>query len=995
MKILKTIFKNIHSRIWFIVTSVMLILVLVITLILSLNVFIKNTFDSVFGPGKAIIDGDESQYQYFTSDYSSKAETLAKARELNEKISEEGCILLKNDGALPIKTPLSDSNITEKPTLNVYGKASANLVYGGSGSSSTSTNGAATIYESLDAAGYEVNQTLKSFYEDNKRSGNGRPSSPEMGTVLSGFPIGETPKSYFTADSSVLNSLSGKTAALVVVSRIGGEGYDLPRAMRMSVSGEYKDNKDAWGDSAVAVSGAKDRDDHYLQLDKNETEMLATACEYNDNVIIIINAAQPIELGFLDDPDHYAYNSKIKGALWIGNPGYNGINAVGRILNGSITPSGRTVDTFVRDFKLDPSWENFGNNNSYMGNRYLYNNVMSSAYNYYSVSYEEGIYVGYRYWETRFGNDEAEYKKKVVYPLGYDTSYTTFDWQLDNRSALEGKTISADTELEFKVKVENTGVYSGKDVVQIYVETPYTGKIQKASKVLVGFDKTAEIAPNGGEAEALISFNAYDFASYDMSKGCYVLEEGTYTFHISYNAHNQADGVHNSTVAPVTMTVSSGGIEYDKDPVTKTKIKNLFSDVADQLGSVYSRSNWDGTKPVKPSEAERNMPAEFFSSLNYTLNDEGKPWKVSEEKMPATGAGGDIMLYDLINKPFAHEDWDKLLDRISIKDMQNLIGTGNYNTAAISNIEKPRTTDPDGPGGFTNFLGDASVYDTCFYACECVLAASWSAELAYEMGRMVGNEGIWGDDAGKGANRPYSGWYAPAVNIHRSQFSGRNWEYYSEDSLLSGKMAANVCAGAKSKGVYTYVKHFALNDQESNRDANGLLTWADEQTMREIYLKPFEFAVKEGGTNAMMSSFNRIGTTWAGGSYALLTELLRGEWGFEGMVITDYKMGHKYMPVEQMIRAGGDIMLNQDDKPSAANDATQVSAMRRATKNILFVVVNSCGMNGIGDETTIKYSLANWQIFMIVTDCIIVTALAIWGVFAIISATKREKDSKN
>ena len=328
--------------------------------------------------------------------------------------------------------------------------------------------------------------------------------------------------------------------------------------------------------------------------------------------------------------------------------------------------------------------------------------------------------------------------------------------------------------------------------------------------------------------------------------------------------------------------------------------------------------------------------------------------------------------------------------------MINLIGTGNFNTARIDSIGKPRTIDPDGPAGFTNFMGDPSVHDTGFYASECVIGATWNKDLAYDMGVMIGIEGQIGYTNGDG--RPYSGWYAPAVNIHRSPFSGRNWEYYSEDPYLTGAMGLHVVQGANSKGVYTYVKHFVLNDQETNRDTGGLITWADEQTLREIYMKPFQMIVQQGGTHALMSSFNRIGTTWAGGSYALLTNVLRKEWGFQGMIVSDYNLGNAYMPPNQMIRAGGDINLSQAYLPTASANvkngmdaATQIAMMRRAAKNILYTVANSCAMNGLGTGVTYAYLAPLWMVWTVIANVLLIVSMALWGYFCVRKVQKGKK----
>ena len=382
-----------------------------------------------------------------------------------------------------------------------------------------------------------------------------------------------------------------------------------------------------------------------------------------------------------------------------------------------------------------------------------------------------------------------------------------------------------------------------------------------------------------------------------------------------------------------------------------------------------------------------------------TQTDIGKPWYSArsprQKRKQQTYKTTEVKLYRLIGKDYNDPLWDKLLNQLTYSEMAYLIGTGNFNTAAMKNIDKPKTIDPDGPAGFTNFMtvikSTAVVYDTCFYASECVIGATYNVELAERMGEAAGNESLAGNERGDG--RTYSGWYAPAVNIHRTPFGGRDWEYYSEDGLLAGKMAAGVVRGAKSKGVYTYIKHFALNEQETHRDTTGLITWANEQAMREIYLKPFELTVKEGGTNAMMSSFNRIGTVWAGGSYELLTQILRNEWGFKGMVITDYSTS-TYMYTDQMIRAGGDLVLMQDKQLSLSGTvmtSSHKTALRQATKNILYTVANSNAMNGMGEGIIYAYAMPYWKIMLICLDCAVVAALGVWGFFSIRKSLKKEK----
>ncbi|MDR1093534.1 MAG: glycoside hydrolase family 3 C-terminal domain-containing protein [Clostridiales bacterium] len=988
MRVFKVLFGTKRSKAWFIAAVAVSVLVLAVNLVLTQNTFIYNTVNSVFGGEiRKHVSGDPSQYTYYEADYKNKAETLAAANKLNERIVEEGIVLLKNEnGALPVKTPVSDGAVSVKPKISVFGKNSVNLVYGGSGSGDAGSAGAATIYQSLESAGYECNPALKRFYES-AASGAGRPATPAMGDILAGFATGETPYEAYTQE--VKNSCASyNDAALIVFSRIGGEGYDLPRTMKTS-----------FADNAAPVSGARSAGDHYLQLDKNETDLIAQAAAGFDKIIVVINSSTPMELGFLDDgapSPHYAYSDKIKAALWVGGTGKTGINAFGRVLNGSVNPSGKTVDTYARDFKADPSWANFGNNLESNGNRYFVDGKQRA---YYYVEYEEGIYVGYRYWETRgFTDGEEWYKDHVVYPMGYGLSYTNFGWEFLNAGDLSGAGLNADSTVTLRVRVTNTGDCAGKDVVQVYLTAPYTAPraeggvekpgIEKPHVVLVGFEKTPLLYPASEAGEGKpnaaiveISVPVYYFASYDYNdankngyKG-YEIEAGDYVLKVSRDAHTPE----------AEAALALGEMKIQTDAATGGEVVNRFDDVSGHIAKYMSRADFSGTFPQKPTEAERNVPQSFIDSFAYTADDANQKWTAettpAQAKNPLSYNDTKVKLYDLIGKPYDDALWDELLNQLTVKQMVDLIGTGNYNTMRIDNIAKPQTIDPDGPVGFTMFMNSPIVYDTCFYASGCVVGATYNKELACEMGEMIGNEGIIGNEKGDG--RQYSGWYAPAVNIHRSQFSGRNWEYYSEDGYLSGVMAANAVRGAKSKGVYAYVKHFALNDQETNRSNNGILVWANEQAMREIYFRAFEVTVKDGGAVAVMSSFNRIGKVWAGGSYELLTEVLRGEWGFTGMVITDYNYDTKYMNVDQMIRAGGDLNLSQANFPGNTNSATQVTALRNATHNILYTVANSNAMNGLGAGVLYRYTMPNWVKILLCADGAVILALGVPGFFVI------------
>ncbi len=992
------IWKNKKTRIWLIVTAIVLVLGIVVNAVLLNVPIVTNSLSLVFGGERANITED-NRTEWYDRQYTSKEEVLDAANDFVIEVEKEGIVLLKNENdALPLSG--GDAHIS------VFGKNSVNIVYSGSGSaSSNSSTAQRTLYESLEAAGISYNETLKSFYEDSGKSGKGRPENPAMtsGQRLPGFGTGETPMDSYTPD--VVDSYAGyQDAAVVVFSRIGGEGFDLPRTMTESFNG-------------AAVAGAS-ADSHYLELDENEKALLEHVKENFSKVIVVLNVGTTMEIPELKEDED------IDAILWIGFPGATGIMALGQILTGTdtegnqISPSGHTVDTWAADFTMDPTWYNTGIYGSEYGNRYLYNGETTD---YAFVNYEEGIYVGYRYYETR-GYEEAAadpqsvwYENSVVYPFGYGLSYTEFDWDVSFGTD-SGSGITADDTLEVSVTVKNTGDYAGKDVVELYYSAPYDYEgpaIEKSHVVLGDFAKTDILAP-GEEQTLTLTLDVEDMKSYDYADANengfsgYELEAGEYRIIIGSDAHTaKADAVYTlSEDLQLKTDMNADGEE--------TEVANAFDDVSagifgtNTYASYVSRKDFEGTLRTEYlDDAERTLTDELKEELDesikrkYTEPDAGKPWEVAGDA-PATvpvnsGLSLRDMLYDEAGNyvgevSFDDPRWETLLNEISLDEMKNLVGFGAFRTSEVKGVDgvvgKPLTVDSDGPSGFTSFLSESVVYGTCAYQAECVMGSTWNVQLAEKMGELIGEEGLAGNEKGDGL--PYSGWYAPAVNIHRSPFAGRNWEYYSEDGLLSGKFAAGVIKGAGKKGVYCYVKHFAVNDQETDREYNGILVWANEQSMREIYLYPFEIAVKEGGATGMMSSFNRLGMKWAGGSYALLTQVLRDEWGFHGSVITDYSL-NTYTHVDEMIRAGGDLFLTQDVKTfGMEDDATQIAMLRQSTKNILYMVANSSAMS----ISTDGYLRPVWQIVMICVDIVIVAALALWGMFAVRSVKKKEQQGE-
>ena len=972
------------GKVWFIILACLFALLFAVTLVITQNDLIYYTISSKFGGGRRYIkSGDPDLYVYYSAgegEPTDKAGALRAANAFNETVCEEGTVLLKNDGSLPLA---KGSRVT------VFGRNSVDLVYGGSGS-----NAGASSLEKLDfcdmlesTGGFVCNPAIREYYESLDIS---RPDSSAMGVTYTGFPTAEAPVSEYPL--SVRDSYDDYAdAAIVVLTRICGEGYDLPRTMFKSGNSYTNWN----GSERTPVDGAAGADSHYLEPDENELDVLREACGSFDNVIVVINSASPLEAGFLDRGE---FADKVRSALWIAYPGESGLNALGRILNGTVSPSGRTVDTWSRDFTADPVWHNFGNNLTADGNRYTYmGSVKSSRF----VEYREGIYMGYRWFETKAfeasGTDPEWYGDAVVYPFGYGLSYTTFSHSAEP-SLPSGSAIGADDTLGFTVDVTNTGsAYSGKEVVQLYWSSPYTdGGIEKAHVALGDFAKTELLAP-GESGRVTLSLSARDMASYDYNDANgdghtgYELEAGEYTVYIGGDAHSWAD----RTAPRFTYTVTGDGYDYDTDDATGAEITPLFADESGYMeGKLLSReddfANYDTIKGVV---GQREQTEQLRALIERDMADTpDAPWySASAPEQQRRSLSYDkcgVKLYDLIGKPYDDPLWDELLDQLTVSEMASLIETGNFRTLPLENIDKPATTDADGPMGFALFMGDSAVYDTCKYACECLVGATFNKEIARDYGRSIGIEALVGNEAGDGA--PYSGWYAPPVNLHRSPFSGRNFEYYGEDPLLSGVMGANVILGAKEYGVYTFVKHFALNDQETDRDNSGLFTWADEQTMRELYLKPFEMCVKDGKTTGMMSAFNRVGAEWAGSDYDLLTRLLRVEWGFVGTVITDFNV-NAYMDPDDMLRGGGDLNLAAGKTLSDKKSATAVTLIRRAAKNILYTVASSNAMNGHGEGVKWGYTLPGWLILLIVADCVAGAAALGWGLYVFLRRRKAKE----
>ena len=850
----------------------------------------------------------------FIAKYTDKASYIAAGSALNDQICNEGVTLLKNlDDFLPMAG-------TEK--ISVFGKSSTSLVYGGGGSGSGRVNGETQInlQTSLTDVGFELNAALTSFYKDNSASGSGRTNGNDGWKGNSEVTIGETPIASYK-DELIATFAEYNDAAIMVLSREGSEGCDVLTT-------------DAT-DSVKYGSSEK----HALELSDNEQDLFDMLHEHFDNIIILINSANIFEC------DKFENDDQVKGILWMGTPGAHGASAIGRILKGEVNPSGHTVDTWMRDFSLDPTWQNFSDNRhtadaietterlkhasqdtmfnpdgtpvqsdgtykgepAWLNEAYKVvkgglNGVKPSSY----VSYEEGIYYDYRYYETRYADILAKDGKEaadawydgeegVIFPFAYGLSYTTFEQEIVETTVGKRTLEKESEEIRVKVKVTNTGSMPGKDVIQLYWKAPYyEGGIEKAYETLCAFDKTKVLAPEESDVYEL-TFHVADVANYDFMdmnkngfKG-YELDEGDYAISINKSAHEALD--------TVEFKVKEGGIKFENDRFTGHKVENRFTDrgfynsLPGELDVGFdqmSRADMEGTFPTHPTMEDRTIKegsrVEEFYNHQFNLDDiENDPAfeympeaayrsKEDIEKLGWTqqettlSKEESIQFAEMVGLPMDDPKWTEFMNQMTYAEMVNFIAGGSQHNPSISRMGKPSSGDSDGPSQFL----------IIWWTGAPIVAATYNVELAKQQGEMVGTEAH--------LNGTY-GWAGPGVNLHRSPFGGRNFEYYSADPFLSGRISGRVVAGASDMGVYCYYKHFAVNDQEKNRE--GVTVYLTEQALREIYLKPFQMCVQEGKTMGLMSSYNRLGLMETAASYPLLTEVLREEWGFKGAIISD------------------------------------------------------------------------------------------------------------
>ena len=942
---------------------------------------------------------------YFEADYASAAGQEKAAQEICETAEANGATLLLNrENALPL---------AQGAKVSLFGTGSADFVYGGTGSGSVDSSKALNLKDALEADGFSVNPTVWNFYTTGAGKDYRRQLAPgSLNNYIfdnSGYLINEVPQSVFT-DAEWNSVADYGDAAIMVVSRVCGEGSDLP-----------------W-------FGTGDGDGNILSLSQEERDILKKLADLKaagqvKSIIVLLNVSNPMELDFLE-PSICGVDYGVDACLWIGEVGQNGIEAIGDILNGTVNPSGKLVDTYCYDNLTSPAMQN-----TYITS---YTNAAeqglafkSTCNEYYEV-YQEGIYVGYRYYETRYedtvlGNANVgkyDYASTVAYPFGYGLSYTTFEYS--------GLTMKEDGDnFVFTVSVTNTGSVDGREAVQIYMQSPYTdydreNGIEKAAVELVGFEKVA--VPAGQTVSVDVTVPKSELRAYDANGAkTYIVDAGNYYFATGNGSHEALNNVlaakaeledtANGTV-DLSKMVGTGdaslAVQYQQaslDATTYAKTAdgteitnqldhadlNKFDDDTSNDVVYVSRSNWKNTMP----EAAITATA-YQAAVQIAANDaivaglaiQDQPESVGE--MPTMGKEGTLTLSQFVGIPMdgsitvngQEYTWDDLLDQLTFSDMTKLVGLAYHSTASASNVGKPATKDENGPLGLTaNLTGGGS---STGYTSADILAATFDREIAEAVGRSLGNDCLMA------TGKAYSGLYGPGVNIHRTPYGGRNFEYYSEDPFISGQICAAQVGGIQSKGVYVYMKHFALNDQDTGRD--GLCVWTNEQAAREIYLQAFEYPIEQANALCVMTSFNRLGTTWAGGDYNLLTNILRNEFGMKGIILTDFSNSNNYMDVVQGVVAGGNAWDANDANKWPAklkeykDNATVCNAMRDASKHILYTVANSNAMNGVSENVQIVEVRAWWQTAILVLD-VVFGVLAVGSAVMLVRDIRRKKES--
>lgn len=863
-------------------------------------------------------------------------ETNEEAAEVAEEIMEDGIVLLKNESLLPL-------NETKK--LNIFGWESINPAYGGAGSGGINDlYDIVSLNQGLENAGFSINQELVDFYN------NYGADNPEMSIQKQSWTLPEPPVDTYS-DELIKSAKEYSDVAVVVLSRKAGEGHnDIPMDVRKAA---YDNNSDEYDDFPEG--------EHYLQLSQTERDMVDMVCSNFDNVIVVYNGANQFELGFADE------YPQIKSVVWCPGTGNVGFNALGKVFSGEVNPSGKTPDTFIYDMTTAPWWNN--------AEKTEYTNLADMAvegmnagtaqvYAPAFTNYVEGIYVGYKYYETAAQEGAIDYDKTVQYPFGYGLSYTEFEQKMGELEEKDGQ-ISVD------VEVTNTGDVAGKDVVEVYYKPPYTnGGIEKSSANLIEFAKTDLLQP--GESQTVtVTFSIEDMASYDENNAkAYVLEKGDYVISINSDSHTVLD---QKTYTADKDVVYKGENKRASDDTAAT---NVFEDAKGDITYLSRADHFANYEEATAAPASAELGEPYVSEYHLNSNFDKTTYLNDEDVMPTTGADNGLTLADMRDADYDDPRWEKLLDQLTVDEMANMIAMAGYQTAAMDSVGKVATLDFDGPAAINNnFTGVGSIG----FPIEVVVASTWNKELAQ----------AWGECMGKiSQEMGAEGWYAPGMNTHRTAFGARNYEYFSEDGVLAGNMGAKAVEGARNYGVYSYIKHFAL--YEGN--AKMVSVWSNEQAIREIYLKPFEISVKQGGANAVMVSWSFLGDKWTGESSNLMNTVLRDEWGFRGMALTDFfrNNGHGFMNADAALANGVDAMLStfngEENNVANPEHPTSVLQMRNACKNVMYTVVSSWAYDGEHEET----GMENWKKAGIGIDIVIALFMAGMEVLVIRGYKKRK-----
>ena len=863
-------------------------------------------------------------------------ETNEEAAEVAEEIMEDGIVLLKNESLLPL-------NETKK--LNIFGWESINPAYGGAGSGGINDlYDIVSLNQGLENAGFSINQELVDFYN------NYGADNPEMSIQKQSWTLPEPPVDTYS-DELIKSAKEYSDVAVVVLSRKAGEGHnDIPMDVRKAA---YDNNSDEYDDFPEG--------EHYLQLSQTERDMVDMVCSNFDNVIVIYNGANQFELGFADE------YPQIKSVVWCPGTGNVGFNALGKVFSGEVNPSGKTPDTFIYDMTTAPWWNN--------AEKIEYTNLADMAvegmnagtaqvYAPAFTNYVEGIYVGYKYYETAAQEGAIDYDKTVQYPFGYGLSYTEFEQKMGELEEKDGQ-ISVD------VEVTNTGDVAGKDVVEVYYKPPYTnGGIEKSSANLIEFAKTDLLQP--GESQTVtVTFSIEDMDSYDENNAkAYVLEKGDYVISINSDSHTVLD---QKTYTADADVVYKGENKRASDDTAAT---NVFEDAKGDVTYLSRADHFANYEEATAAPASAELGEPYVSEYHLNSNFDKTTYLNDEDVMPTTGADNGLTLADMRDADYDDPRWEKLLDQLTVDEMANMIAMAGYQTAAMDSVGKVATLDFDGPAAINNnFTGVGSIG----FPIEVVVASTWNKELAQ----------AWGECMGKiSQEMGAEGWYAPGMNTHRTAFGARNYEYFSEDGVLAGNMGAKAVEGARKYGVYSYIKHFAL--YEGN--AKMVSVWSNEQAIREIYLKPFEISVKQGGANAVMVSWSFLGDKWTGECSNLMNTVLREEWGFRGMALTDFfrNNGHGFMNADAALANGVDVMLStfngEENNVANPEHPTSVLQMRNACKNVMYTVVSSWAYDGEHEET----GMENWKKAGIGIDIVIALFMAGMEVLVIRGYKKRK-----